>query len=359
MRLSVRSPRVQDGLVVVVALLLTAFYVWAGGGGFALDDAWIHQTYARNLGLYGEWAFVRGVPSAASTSPLYTILLAAGYVLGVPFTLWTHGLGATALAGIGLLAIRLARRLTGPRSLAPLAAGLACVGSWHLIWAAASGMETALFAMWTLALILLAWREIDAQRPRPWLRAVVFGAAAALTMLTRPEGLLLTGLCGLALLMAHPRRSLRVMLGWLLLAGGVWLLFMLPYFVSNLQLAGSLLPGTNAAKVVALSVRYELPLHMRFAQIASAMFAGAQLLLLPGVVVYSFRFLRIPHRSSSSALFLVPIIWALALPALYSLWMPFWEQHGRYVIPAIPSLVVTGVIGSYWLLKRVQRQSVM
>ena len=25
--------------------------------GFPLDDSWIHATYARNLALYGEWAF--------------------------------------------------------------------------------------------------------------------------------------------------------------------------------------------------------------------------------------------------------------------------------------------------------------
>ena len=60
-------PLAADGLIAACALLLTALYVIAGGGGFALDDAWIHQTYGRNLGLTGLWAFVPGVPSAAST----------------------------------------------------------------------------------------------------------------------------------------------------------------------------------------------------------------------------------------------------------------------------------------------------
>ena len=40
--------------------------------GFPLDDAWIHQTYARNLARSGQLAFVHGVPSAGSTAPLWS-----------------------------------------------------------------------------------------------------------------------------------------------------------------------------------------------------------------------------------------------------------------------------------------------
>ena len=54
----------------LLALLLVTIYVLAAGGSFPLDDSWIHQTYGRNLALNGEWAFLPGKPSAASTSPL-------------------------------------------------------------------------------------------------------------------------------------------------------------------------------------------------------------------------------------------------------------------------------------------------
>ena len=53
---------------LTVALAMVVLYVATGGGGFPLDDSWIHQTYARNLAQTGQWAFVPGVPSAASTS---------------------------------------------------------------------------------------------------------------------------------------------------------------------------------------------------------------------------------------------------------------------------------------------------
>jgi hypothetical protein len=42
------------------------------GLGLPLDDAWIHQTYARSLADRGEWAFQAGEPSAGSTSPLWS-----------------------------------------------------------------------------------------------------------------------------------------------------------------------------------------------------------------------------------------------------------------------------------------------
>src|SRR5512137_1784315 len=65
--------------------------------GFPLDDSWIHQTYARNLALRGEWAFLPGLPSAGSTSPLWSALLAPGYLLGLAPYRWTYLLGWAAL----------------------------------------------------------------------------------------------------------------------------------------------------------------------------------------------------------------------------------------------------------------------
>ena len=65
--------------------------------GFPLDDAWIHQTYARNLVNYREWSFVPGQPSAGSTSPLWTGILSIGYLVKLAPYFWTFLLGAVAL----------------------------------------------------------------------------------------------------------------------------------------------------------------------------------------------------------------------------------------------------------------------
>ncbi len=208
--------RRYDAVIILAAFLLVALYVAAAGGDFPLDDSWIHQTYGRNLAVYGDWAYRPGEASAASTSPLYTVVLAAGYKLGVPFRWWTHGLGALMLALTGLIGARLAARLAPKQKYVPLAAGLAVVGAWHLIWAGASGMETMLFGMFTLLLIWLAWRELDPRSPRfsaVALRGAIFGIAAGLTTLTRPEGVMLVGMIGLALLIVRPNMTWRSPLG--------------------------------------------------------------------------------------------------------------------------------------------------
>ena len=184
---------------------------WAAGHvGFPLDDAWIHQTYARNLVAYGQWAFVPGRPSSGSTAPLWTLLLAVGYALRLPYRAWTYALGGLCLVGTAILSSRLAERLWANRSgqvpradaqgpIAPstpwppgLVVGLAVALEWHLLWAAASGMETLLFALLALAL----WVRLASGLPRrPFLTGLLGGAL----ILTRPEGILAVGLAAMSL----------------------------------------------------------------------------------------------------------------------------------------------------------------
>jgi hypothetical protein len=64
-------------IVIAVIYLLASYFNY--GIGFPLDDSWIHQTYARNLAQRGEWAFRPGIPSAGSTAPLWSALLAIGF----------------------------------------------------------------------------------------------------------------------------------------------------------------------------------------------------------------------------------------------------------------------------------------
>jgi len=60
--------------VTAICLLMMGIFLIlssrVNGPGFPLDDAWIHQTYARNLVEFGQWAFIPGKLSAGSTAPV-------------------------------------------------------------------------------------------------------------------------------------------------------------------------------------------------------------------------------------------------------------------------------------------------
>lgn len=337
-----------DLKLLLLAAALVLLYVAAAGPGFPLDDSWIHQTYARNLGQAGQWAFVPGIPSAASTSPLYTVLLAVGYALGVPYAVWTHGLGALALGLTGMAGVRLAARLAPTSKRLPWIAGLALVLNWHLIWAAAAGMETALFSLWTLVIIGLALHNVAAGRALPH-DGLLYGVVAALAVLTRPEGLLLVGFGGLAVVIAQWQRPARWGV-WGLVAALAFAVVLAPYALYNAQLTGGLLPDTAAAKQTEYAPLLALSYPERLGRMLYPLAAGVLPLLLPGMIGYGLREVRRPQPGTVAAL--LPLLWPLALVALYAARLPANYQHGRYVIPAIPGLVLAGVLGLGWLLAR-------
>ena len=50
--------------------------------GFPLDDPWIHLTFAKNLVDYHSFSYFKNeMATAGSSSPIYTILLAAGFII--------------------------------------------------------------------------------------------------------------------------------------------------------------------------------------------------------------------------------------------------------------------------------------
>ncbi len=352
-------------VVTIAALLSPLVYLagsWANGYlGFPLDDGWIHQTYARNLVETGQWAFVPGQPSAGSTSPLWTLLLAAGYALHLPYRLWTYALGTLCLLGTTLLAARLAqpatRHLLAVNSqqpaqyLLPLAVAL----EWHLVWAAVSGMETLLFA----ALALALWtRVLDGGQRRPFWTGLLGGAL----ILTRPEGILALGLAvgGVALAAGLERRwrdGLRAG-GAIIVGTALWLA---PYLALNWRLSGTLWPNTFYAKQAEYGVLLSQPLLQRLGQLGTLPLIGGQVLLLPGLLWVLWRLVdALRHRQDAAALGhallnALPLAWAAATVAVYALRLPVTYQHGRYLIPVVPIVVVYGWIGLQGLARPLRK----
>lgn len=108
--------RIDPRLVIAIAAVLAVlFYLGISALifriGFPLDDTWIHLTYARNFAEHGEWAYRLGERSAGSTSPLWTVLLAIGFLLDLAPFIWTYFLGWVVLTLLAIHAENIARKL--------------------------------------------------------------------------------------------------------------------------------------------------------------------------------------------------------------------------------------------------------
>ena len=131
---------------------------------------------------------------------------------------------------------------------------LLVVLEWHMVWAAASGMEIVLFVFLALALVerSLAVNLTGKLRMSEF---VSVGVISGLLALTRPEGAVLAVLVGLGLVLALARDPARggqtalINRAMALVAFGLaFAIVVVPYLVLNYQTSGTLLPNTFYAK---------------------------------------------------------------------------------------------------------------
>ena len=357
---------------IAILLLVAAWYLGsaglAGGLGFPLDDSWIHQTYGRNLVRLGQFAYVPGQPSSGSTAPLWTLLLVPAYLLRVDPLAWAYVLGLLTLLLLATGVFRLGVQLFPARQAWAAWASFAILCEWHLGWAALSGMETLLFASGVVWLLerYMAWEvgQRSAAAPVAWKASpLLLGLISGLLILVRPEGLLLVALLAVAGCLCRFRRPLgRTLLIAADALAGVALL-LVPYVLFNLFSSGSLFPNTFYAKQAEYASLLELPLAQRFWGVLKNTLVGAQVLLLPGAVVALVcladlklpvsllgRHLKPGRLSANKDLGrftrMAPFLWWLLSLLVYALRLPVGYQHGRYLMPTIPVLVLLGGMGT-------------
>lgn len=169
-------------LTLPLAIGTLAFVVRLSVGPHAYDDAYITFRYARNLARGLGMVYNPGERVLGTTTPLWTVILAAFYRLGL------HDLPSLALVlsavadGVtAFLIVQVARRLSWSDAWAMWLAALFAFCSLSLCFAA-GGMESSLFT----ALAFGALISVD----RPRLAAVL----ASLAILCRPEGVIVAAL---------------------------------------------------------------------------------------------------------------------------------------------------------------------
>jgi hypothetical protein len=342
---------------LLTALVVSIYLLVNRSPGFPLDDAWIHQDFARTLAQNGRFAFAPDRSGAGSTSPLWVLLLApAQLVPNAPLwwvLLWADALGALALFGLAYALSELAALwLQGLdarwQRFGALVAGIGVITEWHLTWAALSGMETMLFILLSVLLLLGVGR---AWHPA-WL-----GALGALLTDTRPEGILLVGLVAVAIVLGVggkqqmreapvPPASCRC---WGI-AGiflSIFALGVLPLLALNEVASAHLLPSTFYAKgsFYALGTTELQRLAGYTLGVLNFLVSSPLVGLgLPGTLYLLWQSRK--SWGQSEGTFWLALGWMLALIGSYAVHLPVVYQNGRYLMPVLPLLLALGVVGT-------------
>lgn len=338
--------RLKRSVILVFAtLLFLAVYLLVsisrGQFGFPLDDAWIHQTFARNLAQYGQWAFIPGQISGGSTSPLWTMLLAVGQWLQISPVVWSGFLGGLFLVLSGLLLDETLKRKININVLRsfPLA-GLIIVGEWHLVWAALSGMETVLY----IFLICLTFFALGEENQK-WL---YIGLIAGVAIWVRPDGITLFG--PILLVSVVKSKSIREILNvWSRIFLG-FALMLTPYLLFNFFVDGAILPNTFFAKQAEYAGQLQVPVLERWFSLFFQLQVGVGIVLLPGLIYQSY--LGIKQRN---CWVISAVLWVMGYITLFALRLPVTYQHARYLMPAMPVYFFLGLWGFFQFLDRTRK----
>ncbi len=305
--------------------------------GFPLDDAWIHQTYARNLAQTFRWEFVPGQISGGSTSPLWTLLLVPGHwISGKFFLVWTFFISFLMYIASANLFDKIIIQLTGYKRKFPFFA-LIFLLEWHIVWAVNSGMETMLTIFFYIYLIFL----LVNQQKFTWKIAIV----ASLLIWVRPDAITFLGIVGLYLINDIFIHKYSIYLYWKLFT--VVLFSIILYGLFNYLITGTIFPNTFYAKQTEYALLYNTPIINRLINIAIVPLAGVGSLFLP----FFFYQTYLGIRKRNIIMFAI-VIWILGFIFLYAIRLPVTYQHGRYFMPLIPVFLLVGCVGYISYVKR-------
>lgn len=327
-------------LAGVSLIALTGFYLRLAHPPRILDDAYITFRYARNLAQGEGFVYNPGERVLGTTTPLYTLFLAAGAKAFGSQALPSIAVTLNALGDVANILLLFALcRLLGGSPLLSLAAALLYAVSDKSILFSVGGMETSVYIAFLLGGVSLLLRQ------KPTGACIVFSLAC----LTRPDALILILLGAFAWCLHHRKidRTMRRAMLAFLLPVLAWSVFSLLYF-------GVLLPEPLSAKRIAYSTEF------RWWHLAKEFLDHSP------TVLFGYMNLDGAYRIASillhSALFILggiicakrhPMGWVIpAYPVAYALTIsagsPFLFQW--YIMPAVPFWLLASLLGVSALL---------
>lgn len=331
--------------IAALSVLLAVVYLISansvnGYNGFPLDDPWIHLTFAKNLAEYGSFSYFKNeMSTAGSTSPIYTMILAVGFLITKNEMVLSYVLGIIffVLAGIWFY------RLSSFEFLRENIFALACtaifvIDKW-MNFIADSGMETTMFIF---LLLITAY----SYKKRQSVATAVF---AGLLIWTRPDATAFLGALVLDYLwcvyLAKKDKSIVLFTkSELIKMGGIFAVIVLAYFGMNLKLSGSILPNTYNAKLTYYSPEFRSRSAFLQGEVWDYFTSGAYGLIMFGFIISILKFVFDTAKKKYNPNFLY-IVFTFALVFIYWYKLPYAHRFGRYLMPIIPFLIIVSMGG--------------
>ena len=297
-------------LVLLPAIAVLASLQLHNAYSLNTDDAPITFRYAENLATGHGFVYNDGEHVLGTSTPLFTLALAALRVLGVPIELASLLLSLLAVAAVAALVLRIGALVAGPAG-GLIAASLALTEAPFLVYTT-QGMETACFTALILGALLchLEGREQSC------------AMLAALCAVMRLDGLSVAAALGLGYA-AERRLPSRRAIALFIIVLAPWLVFL--YF-------GHVLPQSLLAKVH----------HVKYAGrfwMLRYLLREENLLFVPIGLLGAFRVCA-SERGPRSC---VAAAWVVSYAGAYSL-VPI-DAYPWYRIPLAPVLAVLGACG--------------
>ena len=332
------------GLLALAAVVLV---VHACAYDFVTDDAYISFVFSRNLAEHGELAFNLGQPVEGYTNFLWTVILAAGMVVGISPEWSSRVLGIACALGTLWFTFRVVERALGrPTPWAALPALLLACSSGFACWSS-GGLETQLFTL----LVVIALDGLVAGTLR---RACI---ALALASMTRPEGPLVAAVFGtvyaapiaIRWLRKRPaggdRRAELVALGWFFVLWAPWFAWRWWYY-------GYPFPNTYYVKAAgpwaSPAMAHEMwsnGLHYLWVWISQTKLVYALPLAVLGLATGR------PGTPRFTLTMACALLAAVYLPYTVSVGGDFMGLH-RFIMPLFVVAAIAVVLGLEWLAQR-------
>lgn len=331
--------------ISVIAFALAYYYLAAaksvnGYFSFPLDDPWIHLTFAKNLAHYFSFSYFKNeMATAGSTSPVYTFLVAAGFVVSNNEMIISYVVGILFFILSGVYFYKLSGfDFTKENYFALLFTAIFVADKW-MSFISVSGMETTMF-IFTLIAAAYFYRKRN---------TAVFAVFLGLILWGRPDGVTFIGALAVdyffAVRFSKTDKTIKlfskndfVKIG--IIAGAIVVL----YFIMNFVLSGSLLPNTYSAKLTYYAPEFKSRSEFLKFEVWDYFTSGAYGILAVGFIFSAVKMLYdLAKKKYNPNILYVLAVFALIF--VYWFKLPYAHRFGRYLMPAIPFIILASGLG--------------